>query len=606
MFKWFNNLQLATRIVAVTVLILVVVVAVNYVVFASGYRTRAEEAFVDKAKAFSAVADEAKNHTSALYQSGAFDEKTLAAELQRDLAAGKRVQDTRLFPTIPVVAGWTAAQEAAKREGITFRISSFDSRNPDNEPAPGSFDEQLLRDLTAQVDAGHAEYISRVNPQENNLHFMRAIRLTENCLTCHGTPGSQYDRLGTGKDLTGHQMEGWAVGKMHGSYHVVMPLAPIRSQVTGFLTSGLLWSLPLAALAIGLFVSIIFTTIRRPVQALTGITAHIAAGRLAVDVPQSLSGRADELGALARGMTTLRSSLINTLEEVTNGTGTLVEAADSMTGVSRRLSEKVRLTTERSNSVAAAAEEAGVNTASVAQGMNDATGNLESVASATEEMSATVADISSHASKARSVSEEAGAQADAAASLMMQLGAAAQEIGKVTETITNISDQTKLLALNATIEAARAGAAGKGFAVVATEIKELARQTATATEDIRAKIVGVQSSTGSAIAEIEKISGVIKDVVSIVTSIAAAIEEQAAVTRDVAGNVTRASGAVREANDRVTETATVSSTIAQDVAQISDQSQGVADDSRHIESEAQRLIRLADGLKRLVARFELK
>jgi methyl-accepting chemotaxis protein len=237
--------------------------------------------------------------------------------------------------------------------------------------------------------------------------------------------------------------------------------------------------------------------------------------------------------------------------------------------------------------------------------MGDATGNLESVASATEEMSATIADIASHAAKARSVSEEAGAQADAAASLMHQLGSAAHEIGKVTETITNISDQTKLLALNATIEAARAGAAGKGFAVVATEIKELARQTASATEDIKTKIIGVQSSSGSAIAEIEKISGVIKDVVAIVTSIAAAIEEQAAVTRDVAGNVTRASGAVRDANDRVAETAAVSSTIAQDVAQISHQSQGVGTDSKRVEEDAQMLIRLSNELTALVGRFEL-
>ena len=270
MIKWFNGLQLAPRIVTVTVLILVAVVAVNYAVFASGYRTRAEEAYVEKARAFSAVADEAKNHASALHESGAFDEKVLAAELQRDLAAGKKVQDTRLFPTIPVVAGWTAAREAAKREGITFRISSFNARNPENEPKPGSFDEKLLRDLTTQVESGKADVISRVNPDDNNLHFMRAIRLTENCMNCHGAPGSKWDRLGTGKDLTGHQMESWIVGQMHGSYHVVMPLAPVRAQVTGFIANGLLWSVPIAALAMGLFIYIIFTTIRKPVQALDG------------------------------------------------------------------------------------------------------------------------------------------------------------------------------------------------------------------------------------------------------------------------------------------------------------------------------------------------
>ena len=120
---------------------------------------------------------------------------------------------------------------------------------------------------------------------------------------------------------------------------------------------------------------------------------------------------------------------------------------------------------------------------------------------------------------------------------MQQLGAAAKEIDKVTETITRISAQTNLLALNATIEAASAGEAGHGFAVVANEIKKLARQTASATENIKEKIAGVQASTGSAIAGIEKISGVINDVGSIIVSIAAAIEEQSSVTKAVAGNI---------------------------------------------------------------------
>src|SRR3954451_2927057 len=116
---------------------------------------------------------------------------------------------------------------------------------------------------------------------------------------------------------------------------------------------------------------------------------------------------------------------------------------------------------------------------------------------------------------------------------MNQLGAAAMEIGKVTETITEISSQTNLLALNAAIEAARAGSAGKGFAVVANEIKELAQQTATATEDIKGRIGGVQSSAATGIGEIERVSQVIREVSDIVASIAAAIEEQSTVTRDI-------------------------------------------------------------------------
>lgn len=605
MLKWFSSLKLATRIVTVTVLILVAVVAVNYAVFATGYRRDAQEALVEKAKAFSAVADAAKNHTSELHRDGDFDQKTLTDELRRDLAAGKRVNQTRIFKTIPVVAGWTAAQEAATRENIQFRILSFDARNTDHEPKIGSFEEKLLRELSTQVGAGKGDTIHAVNQADDSLHFLRAIRLTDTCLTCHGAPGSQWDKSGTGVDPTGHRMESWVAGQMHGSYYVVMPLAPVRSQVIGFITSGLAWTLPLAALAVGLFVWIIVTTIKRPVQALTARTAEIAAGRLARDVPADLQARQDEIGELAKALSSMRGALVDSLHEVSNGTATLSVMSNGLITISQRLYHEAQGTTERSHAVAAAAEEASANTASVASGMQHAAFNLESVATATEEMSATVSDIASHSAKARTVSEEAGAQAAAAVALVQALGAAAHEIGKVTETITTISDQTKLLALNATIEAARAGAAGKGFAVVATEIKELARQTASATEDIKDKILGVQASTGSAITEIEKISGVIQDVVGIVTSIAAAIEEQAAVTRDVAGNVGQASNAVREANDRVAETATVSTSIAQDVAEISVQSRAIGDDSHRLQGEADALKGLAGRLTHLVARFDL-
>ena len=259
----FNNLRLATRIVTITLVILFSVVTVNYLVFTTGYSARARDALVEKAKAFTAVADEAKNHASLLHQTGAFNDEALAAELAKDLAAGKRVDETRFFKTIPVVAGWTAAQDAARREHIEFRISSFDARNKEHEPKAGSFDEGLLRKLTAQAAAGQGDTVQGVDPSDNTLHFLRAIRLTENCLMCHGAPGSKWDKAGTGKDPTGHVMESWSAGQMHGSYHVVMPLAPVRSQVASFIFNGLLWTLPLIGVAIALFVSVIWRTIGR-------------------------------------------------------------------------------------------------------------------------------------------------------------------------------------------------------------------------------------------------------------------------------------------------------------------------------------------------------
>jgi methyl-accepting chemotaxis protein len=175
----------------------------------------------------------------------------------------------------------------------------------------------------------------------------------------------------------------------------------------------------------------------------------------------------------------------------------------------------------------------------------------------------------------------------------------------VTETITNISAQTNLLALNATIEAARAGAAGKGFAVVANEIKELARQTAEATEDIKSRILGIQSSTGSAISDIGNITTVIRDVGGIVASIAAAIEEQATVTKDVAGNIAQASIGVRDADTQITQTAEVSRNIARDISEVNAAITGIREGGEQVQASADDLSTLAEKLGAQVAQFRI-
>ena len=313
----------------------------------------------------------------------------------------------------------------------------------------------------------------------------------------------------------------------------------------------------------------------------------------------------DEIGVLAKALNHMGSNLRQMFGNMSTGVQTLASSSTELSVISGRTASGVKAMSEKAATVAAAAEEASANTNSVAASMKEAATNLASVASATEEMSTTVAEIASNSEKARTIGEQATAQAQAISSLMQQLGQAAQEIGKVTETITDISSQTNLLALNATIEAARAGAAGKGFAVVANEIKELARQTAAATEDIKAKIAAVQTSTGGAIADIEKITGVIKEVGSIVSTIAAAIEEQATVTKDVAGNIAQASTGVKDANERVAQTATVSKSIASDVAGVNAAVGDIRQGGEQVQASAMELSQLAEQLKGLVGQFKV-
>jgi methyl-accepting chemotaxis protein len=362
----------------------------------------------------------------------------------------------------------------------------------------------------------------------------------------------------------------------------------------------------LVALGLAAFLGTAITrSIVVPIKDCVGITGLLAKGDFSQEVSEASRQRGDEMGDLARAFHTMIGNTRKLLREVTGGVQTLASSATELSAVSSQTTHAVKSMSEKASTVAAAAEEASANTTSVAASMEQAATNLASVASATEEMSATVGEIAANSEKARTISEQATAQAQTISALMQQLGRAAQEIGKVTETITDISSQTNLLALNATIEAARAGAAGKGFAVVANEIKELARQTATATEDIKAKISGVQNSAGSAITDIEKISGVIKEVGAIVSSIAASIEEQAAVTKDVAGNIAQASAGVRDSNERIAQTATVSKSIARDMTGVNAAVGDIRQGGEQVQASTVELSKLAEQLKAMAGQFKV-
>ena len=210
-----------------------------------------------------------------------------------------------------------------------------------------------------------------------------------------------------------------------------------------------------------------------------------------------------------------------------------------------------------------------------------------------------------NAENARAISVEATAQAEAVSTLMDQLGSAAKEIGKVTETIANISAQTNLLALNASIEAASAGDAGRGFAVVANEIKELARQTANATENIKEKISGMQASTSSARTGIEKISGVISDVEGLVATIAVSIECQAGVTKDVARNISEAALGVKDSNSRIAQTATASKSMASELVHINSAVSEVRQGGEQVEASTVELSKVAERLKASAGQFKV-
>ena len=364
--------------------------------------------------------------------------------------------------------------------------------------------------------------------------------------------------------------------------------------------------LSLLALTISTLLGVaVARSIGKPLSVAVAHLDEVARGDVSRDVPTEYLGRADEVGLLSKAIQAMSTSLREVLKDITDGMHVVSSSSAQLSANSGQMSDSSREASQKAHSVAAAAEQMTANVGSVAAGMEQTTANLTSVASATEQMTSTIGEIAGNSEKARRITEEATLQAARIGEQMNQLGAAAQQIGKVTETITEISSQTNLLALNATIEAARAGSAGKGFAVVANEIKELAKQTAAATEDIKGRIAGVQASTAGGIAEIGKVTQVIREVSEIVASIAAAIEEQSTVTKDIARNIAEASIGVGDANKRVSETSEATAEIAKEIVGADRAAGQIADGSEEIKASATGLSGVAEQLQSTVARFRI-
>ncbi|MCP4118267.1 MAG: methyl-accepting chemotaxis protein [Desulfobacteraceae bacterium] len=345
-------------------------------------------------------------------------------------------------------------------------------------------------------------------------------------------------------------------------------------------------------------------TIISPVSSTSDMLKDIAQGEGDLTRRIEIKNK-DEVGELSDWFNQFIAKLQNIIGDIAGNAKTLDRSSTTLSGLSEEMAAGADSMAEKTRMVAAAAEEMSSGVNSVATASEQASTNVSFVAAATEEMTSTITEIARNSEKARSMTGEMVTQAQTMSTKINDLGTAALDIGNVTEAITQISEQTNLLALNATIEAARAGEAGKGFAVVANEIKELAGQTSGATQEIKARIDGIQGSTRETVMEIERISKVIDGVNDIVATIAAAVEEQSVTTRDISENLQQASVGIQEVNENVIQSSSVSGEISGDIADVSNIVTGVARNSAGVRTNAEELFALAEELNRLVGTFKI-
>ncbi len=349
----------------------------------------------------------------------------------------------------------------------------------------------------------------------------------------------------------------------------------------------------------GLLVFLVTAIILNGIKQATGVALELAEGDGDLTKRMHIKTK-DEIGGLGRAIDKMLDNLSSMIGQIQGVSGSLDSANTGLSEMASEMSSETENVAGKASMVAAAAEEMSVNMDTVAIAVEDAAQNVASVAAATEEIAMISNKISTNTDKARKITGRAVTQAANSSERVHELGKAADEIGKVTETITEISAQTNLLALNATIEAARAGEAGKGFAVVANEIKDLARQTADATLEIKSKIEGIQSSTKGTVAEIKDISCVIDEINEIVAGISESVETQTATTTEISANINQASQGIQEVTENVSQASTVSKEVAQDIAAVDQSSNQMLTGSNNVKATAEELSTLAGKLQNLV------
>jgi len=639
----FKNLRFRSLSTKIILIVLAVMgVSFVFVVYYQSAKLRethfAKE--IGRSQALTTFCEEIRVFVSEFHNLKMFSKEALKEELKVVTDTGTHYTRTKLYLTIPVVSAWTAAEKRAAELGYSFRVPRNQPRNPKNIPRAGleqaAVDYLEGRGSIAEIEAAGGKILypedkdqaqtageiavlhvgaEKLNASEGGaeqsadaIRFFRAVRLTADCLICHGDPKGSEDEIGFKK-------EGWKAGEVHGAFEIISPLAGMREELAHARRDNILVAALISVLAGATFFFYLRRAVARPIRDIIVFVKKLGQGDFTSEIGIKTY---DEIAVMSEHLNISMKNLRDLIEKLSDTTGKLSDSSEELYSISAEMASSAEEMNVQSEAVAGSAGQTASGVADVASAteqsstrlihISDMTGRMSAnfanvvvfarktaenvknmarsgdeisagihiAASAVEQMTISLREVAKHTAQASQVSKHASRRADDSIAKMDALVSASKQIGKFVKVIKEIADQTNMLALNATIEAAGAGEAGRGFAVVAGEVKQLARQSAEAAGDIAEQIKTIQKSTDEAVGAIGEISKIINEIVGINQSIAASAEQQTATAGEISKTVTKNAASIKNVAGNANESACLVEEIAKSADETSETAKEVA------------------------------
>ncbi len=570
-----NNLTLKSKIIIPLSAITIIFSLTLAWYFSITYKEARIEEHVAEARALLMSAESAREYAAAQFNKDVF---------RKDL---KSIDE--ILYTVPVFAAIQVASLKADEVGVEFRVPKVSPRNPKNEP--NAYELSVLKKL----DNGMIKEFWEVDEEAKMLRYFRPIKLTQECMACHGEPSQSKALWGNdqGLDPTGAKMEGWKVGEVHGAFEITTKLDHVYGEINkkAGMIALICFISGLAIIGVGYYIA---NWISGPVREFALQADAVSKGDLRFKNTPLLEAKmdsGDELGQLARAF----GGMINSLRDI------------------------IRRIDESSDTIASASTEISSSTEQMAAGAREQTNQAGEVASAVEQMTSTIVENSKNAAatadtaaKAKTAAEEGGRVVsetvvgmqrisevvNKSAKTVMELGKSSDQIGEIISVIDDIADQTNLLALNAAIEAARAGEQGRGFAVVADEVRKLAERTTKATKEIADMIKKIQSETKGAVTAMNEGTKEVEHGITLAEDAGRSLKEIVAISQRVTEMVAQiATGSDQQAQ--------AAEHISASIESITTVTQETATGANQVAQATEDLSRMTDNLHQMIKEFQL-